>query len=34
MNKDYNTHLVKLWLDNDLQNYNATRNIKKGNIQQ
>lgn len=27
--KEYNTHLVKLWLDNNYENYKACRDIKK-----
>lgn len=31
--KAYNTHLVKLWLDNNYENYKACRDIKKQTLE-
>lgn len=30
--KEYNTHLVKLWLDNDRDNYEAQRSMPKATL--
>lgn len=32
-NKAYNTHLVKLWLDNNRENYMACSDIKKQTLE-
>lgn len=32
IDKDYNTHLVKLWLDNDKSNYDAQRSMPKATL--
>lgn len=31
--KQYNTHLVKLWLDNNYENYKACGNIRKQELE-
>lgn len=33
MDKEYNTHLVELWLDNNRDNYLACGNIKKQTLE-
>lgn len=32
IDKDYNTHLVKLWLDNDSSNYKAQQSMPKATL--
>lgn len=32
IDKDYNTHLVKLWLDNDEPNYKAQKSMPKATL--